>query len=137
MGILNKLKLNLGGKKVKKTEKQDVSNNLASSISNVPSSAIQTKSSVLASFYLKSPHISEKATNLVKENKYIFRVFPDANKIQIKKAVEAFYGVKVLAVNIINTKPKTKQLGKVSGSVPGYKKAMIQLAQGQKLDILS
>ena len=133
MSIFDKLKSK--GKKAKKTDKKDISDS-NSVTSTITSTVVQERPSILASIYLKSPHISEKATNLIKENKYIFKVLSDANKIQIKKAVEELYGVKVLSVNIINTKAKTRQLGKISGMVPGYKKAMVKLTQGQKLDIL-
>ncbi len=97
---------------------------------------IEEKPSLLASLLLKNPHVSEKATNLAKEKKYVFKVAPKANKVQIKKAIEELYGVEVSAVNIINTKPKARQLGRISGVVPGYKKAIVQLAEGQRLDIL-
>jgi len=133
MSIFDKLKSR--SKKAKKTDEKDISDS-NSITSTITSAVVKERPSVLASIYLKSPHISEKATNLVKENKYIFKVFTGANKIQIRKAVEELYGVKVLSVNIVNAKSKARQLGKISGMVPGYKKAMVQLAQGQKLDIL-
>jgi len=94
------------------------------------------KTSLLASLLLKTPHISEKATQLSQEGKYVFKVVPKANKIQLKQAVEELYGVRVLSVNIINIKSKARRLGRIVGRVPAYKKAVVKLAPGQRLDIL-
>ncbi len=85
---------------------------------------------------LKSPHISEKATDLAEKGKYVFKVFPGANKTEIKKAVENLYGVDVLAVNIIKIPPKKRRLGRISGFKKGYKKAIIKIKKGQKIEIL-
>lgn len=93
--------------------------------------------SVMASTLLRQPHISEKASNSAGTGVYIFRVFPQANKIAVKQAVEELYGVTVESVRIINTKSKTRRLGKILGNVPGYKKAMVRLASGSKIDIIA
>lgn len=85
---------------------------------------------------LKEPHISEKATDLTKENKYIFRIFPDINKKEIKKSVEDLYGVDVLDVKIINLPRKQKRRGRVTGWRKGYKKAVVKLKEGQKIELL-
>ncbi len=85
---------------------------------------------------LKSPHVSEKATDLAEKSKYVFKVFPEANKTEIKKAVKNLYGVDVLSVNIIKIPPKKRRLGKISGFKKGYKKAIIKIKKGQKLKSL-
>lgn len=85
---------------------------------------------------LKEPHISEKATDLAKENKYIFRIFPGVNKIEIKKAVENLYGVDVLDVKIINLPRKQKRRGRITGWKRGYKKAIVKIKKGQKIELL-
>ena len=85
---------------------------------------------------LKAPHISEKAVELEKQNKYVFRVYPKANKIQAKKAIEDLYGVEVKNVNIINVPKKNKILQGIKGSKSGYKKAIVTLEKGQKIEIL-
>ncbi|MBZ1345086.1 MAG: 50S ribosomal protein L23 [Candidatus Nealsonbacteria bacterium] len=85
---------------------------------------------------LKSPHITEKATDLTKENQYVFKVFSKTNKTEIKKAVENFYKVDVLDVKIINLQPKKRKLGKISGWRAGYKKAIIKIKKGQKIEVL-
>ena len=85
---------------------------------------------------LKEPHISEKATNLSEAGKYVFKVFPQANKSEIKKAVENIYGVAVKEVNIINIKTKKRILKGREGKKSGYKKAVVTLKKGHKIEIL-
>jgi len=94
------------------------------------------KVSDLAYKVLYSPHVTEKATDLTEENKYVFKVWPRSNKIQVKKAVEDTYGVNVEAVNIINVPGKKKRLGRSMGWRKGYKKAIVELKEGQKIEIL-
>lgn len=87
-------------------------------------------------FLVKHPLITEKGTDLNQIGKYLFLVEKRANKPEIKKAIEIAYKVKVSNVNIVNTKPKKKRLGRTSGIKPGYKKAIVSLVKGQKLDIM-
>ncbi len=85
---------------------------------------------------VKKPIITEKVTMLSHLGKYSFLVEQSANKNEVKKVIEAIYKVKVNNVNIINVKPKKRRLGKTLGVKPGYKKAVVTLQEGQKLDIL-
>lgn len=85
---------------------------------------------------LKEPHVSEKATVLAKQNKYIFKVYPQANKIETEKAIENLYGVKVKDVNIINVHRKRRVLRGVEGFKTGYKKAIVTLEEGEKIEIM-
>lgn len=85
---------------------------------------------------LYSPHITEKATELEKENKYVFKVFQKTNKIEIKKAVEGLYGVDVIGVNVINVPRRRRRLGRQMGWRKGYKKAIVKIKKGQKIEIL-
>lgn len=85
---------------------------------------------------LKEPHITEKATDLTKENKYVFRVFPGANKVEVKKAVEDLYGISVLSVRIIRVPSKSRRLGRTMGRKKGYKKAIVKIKKGQKIELL-
>lgn len=85
---------------------------------------------------LIKPIISEKAT-LIRdaENKVAFYVNKQANKIEIGKAVEKAFNVKVLDVNVVSRKVEPKQRhGRVIGKVSGYKKAYVTLAEGDKID---
>jgi len=85
---------------------------------------------------VKGPHISEKATNSGMLDRYVFKVFPRANKNEIKKAIESIYGVNVLAVNIVNMPHKKRRLGRTVGFKKGYKKAVVKIKQGQKIEII-
>ena len=85
---------------------------------------------------LKSPHITEKATDLVERNKYVFKVFPGANKIEIKKAIEDLYRVDVLSVRIVNVSAKKRRLGRIEGFRRKYKKAIVTIKKDQKIEVL-
>lgn len=85
---------------------------------------------------LREPRISEKATQLSDQNKYTFKVYPNANKTQIAKAIASLYGAKVKSVNIINIKPKKRVLRGIKGTKAGYKKAIVTLEKGEKIEIL-
>jgi len=85
---------------------------------------------------LKNVHITEKATELAEKGQYIFKVFENANKQEIKKVVESIYNVDVVSVNIINIHRKRKRLGKSIGWKQGYKKAIVKIKKGQEIEIL-
>ena len=86
---------------------------------------------------LIAPHISEKTTNLNEKNKQIvFRVRPNSNKIQIKKAVEKLFDVKVSSVKTVLVKGKKKRTGMRTGKTKSWKKAYITLAEGQDIDFM-
>jgi large subunit ribosomal protein L23 len=86
------------------------------------------------------PVVSEKSIDESSRGKYTFQVHPDANKIQIKAAIESLYEaekITVVAVNVLTRRPKTKQRGtrrgRVTGQVSGWRKAIVTLAPGQKI----
>lgn len=85
---------------------------------------------------LKTPHVTEKASDLTEKNQYIFRVFPRSNKKEVRDAVEESFGVEVVSVKIINVHKKKKRLGKIEGTKPGYKKAIVEIKKGQKIEVL-
>lgn len=97
---------------------------------------IKRKASQMAAKVLDSPHITEKAAILGEANRYVFKVFKDANKNEIKKAIEDNYGVDVVAVKIINVSRKQRRLGRQKGWKKGYKKAIVKVKEGQKIEIL-
>jgi large subunit ribosomal protein L23 len=84
---------------------------------------------------LLAPVVSEKSYSLIEDRKYSFRVHPDAHKTQVRQAVEELFGVKVQAVNIIQVRPKPKRRGLVRGRRPGWKKAIVQLREGEAIEI--
>ena len=84
---------------------------------------------------IRQPIITEKATILSEQNKTVFKVHSGANKVSIKKSIEKLFKVKVIKVNIMNTKTKKKiKQGKVS-TKPGYKKAINTLKKDQSIDL--
>ena len=86
---------------------------------------------------LKSLHVTEKATDLNKNNQYVFEVFPKANKSEIKNAIEGVFNVEVIGVNIVRIPAKRRRLGRTLGWKKSYKKAIIRIKEGQKIDILT
>ncbi len=88
------------------------------------------------------PLVTEKMNGLSdKQNRYGFVVSKDANKIEIKKAVEKLYNVKVVSVNTLIAPAKRKsrytKAGIINGRVPSYKKALVTVAAGEKIDFYS
>lgn len=88
-------------------------------------------------FLVKNPLITEKATSLSAFNKYVFTVEKNATAPEIKKVIEAVYKVKVIKVQVMNVKPKTRRLGRSVGKKPGYKKAIVTLKPGDKIEIVN
>lgn len=90
----------------------------------------------IAPFILESPHIAEKATDLLEINQYVFKVSERANKVEVKKAVQELYGVDVVSVRVINVPRKKRRIGRTQGWRKGYKKAIIRIKKGQEIDIM-
>ena len=84
---------------------------------------------------LKKPVLTEKSMTLsAEEDKYTFDVDVNANKIEIKQAVEAMFGVKVESVNVMNVKPKKKRMGRYEGKTNRRRKAIVKLAEGESIN---
>jgi large subunit ribosomal protein L23 len=84
---------------------------------------------------LLTPHISEKSAKAAdRVSQHVFRVVPDANKLEIKRAVEILFNVKVASVNMINMKGKRKRFGTVQGRRSAWKKAYVKLMPGYDID---
>jgi large subunit ribosomal protein L23 len=81
------------------------------------------------------PVVSEKSYEQITQNKYTFKVHPDAHKMQIRQAVEELFDVHVVNVNILKVQPKPKRRGVYKGIRPGWKKAVVQLKQGDSIEI--
>lgn len=82
------------------------------------------------------PVISEKSYNLIEmENQYTFQVDRRANKNQIKRAVEEAFDVRVYKVNTVNVKSKPKRQGLTRGRTAAWKKAVVRLAEGERIDL--
>ena len=86
---------------------------------------------------LLAPHVSEKGARLQQDsNQVVFRVRPDANKDEIRRAVELMFEVKVAEVRVANVKGKSKRLGQRIGQRSDWKKAYVRLAEGQSIELM-
>ena len=81
------------------------------------------------------PVVSEKSYVLATANKYVFRVHPDAHKTQIRQAVEALFDVSVEEVRTMSVKSKPKRRGAIHGRTRSWKKAIVQVAEGDSIPI--
>ena len=79
-----------------------------------------------------APVISEQSMDVAADKKYTFKVATDANKTQVKLAVEEIFGVEVAKVNIMNYDGKVKRMGRNVGRTASYKKAVVTLTNGSK-----
>ena len=82
-----------------------------------------------------SPLVTEKSTNLLEQNKIVFKVPSKANKINLKKNIEKIFKVNVTKINIINKQSRTKLTRGKKVKVSGFKKAIITLKKGQNIDL--
>jgi large subunit ribosomal protein L23 len=79
--------------------------------------------------------ISEKSYALIADNKYTFRVHPDAHKTEIRAAVEEIFDVHVVDVRTMKMKPKPKRRGWTTGRTRHWKKAIVELAPGDRIEL--
>lgn len=81
------------------------------------------------------PHITEKSMAAAGHGWYAFRVPERANKVFLKRVIQDRYGVRVRKVRIVNRPSKKMRLGRIEGRTPGFKKAMVKLAEGQSIEL--
>jgi large subunit ribosomal protein L23 len=81
------------------------------------------------------PVVSEKSYALIAQNKYTFRVHEEAHKTQIRQAVEEIFDVTVTDVRTIKLRPKPKRRGWTAGRTRGWKKAVVELAPGDRIEL--
>lgn len=85
---------------------------------------------------IKAPVVTEKSANISADGKkVVLKVSKDANKVQIRQAVEKAFDVKVTSVNTVNVRAKKKRVGRYEGKTKAYKKAIVTLAEGIKLEL--
>ena len=87
-----------------------------------------------ASQIVLAPVMSEKSYNGIESGTYTFKVHADAHKTQIRQAVEQLFDVKVERVNVLKVQSKPKRRGLFKGTRPGWKKAVVQLRAGQRIE---
>lgn len=83
------------------------------------------------------PIITEHSYDTMEQNKYTFEVAKNANKVEIAKAIEELFNVKVVKVNTLNVKPKTKRVRVVEGLTRTWKKAVVTLKDGDTIEIFA
>jgi len=96
----------------------------------------KTAISIEAVKVLRGAHITEKSARLAEENKYVFKVAPHANKIEVAKAIESSYKVTVTGVNVVNIPEKSRRRGRGIAVKPGYRKAIVSIKEGQVIEVL-
>lgn len=84
---------------------------------------------------LLATHVSEKGTRMTEQNQYAFKVLSDANKSEIKRAIEMLFEVKVSSVQVANVKGKSRKFGQIMGRRKSWKKAYIRLQDGYKINL--
>lgn len=125
-------------KKEKKSEKRSEKRKEGEEKKDVQAESLRIKKKIPEDAYkiLISPHITEKTGFLANDNKYTFKVRKEANKTAIKRIIKNMYGVDVLNVKIINIPAKKKYFRGRIGWQKGFKKAIVTIKEGQKIDIL-
>ncbi|MDD3609035.1 MAG: 50S ribosomal protein L23 [Halothiobacillaceae bacterium] len=83
---------------------------------------------------LRAPVVTEKAAQANTLNQYVFKVSSDANKFEVKKAIESLFSVRVVEVRVLNVKAKVKRFRGLEGSRKGWKKAYVTVAEGQSIE---
>ena len=122
-------------KKSKKSEKKKAVAVKAAKEEKKPVKARKSKYTEAYKVLIK-PLTSEKIIDLETDyNQYVFEVAKKANKIEIKKAIEAVYGIKPITVNIVNIKGKQVRSGRVQGKTKGWKKAVVGLRKGERIEV--
>lgn len=121
MSILNKTKKTAPVKK-EKAEKQGAKDFKKNRISKDKTSSV-----------IIEPVITEKTSFANALGKYVFKVVGSANKNEVRKAIEGFYNVNVVDVNILKTAPKPRRVGRILGEKAGFKKAIVTLKQGESI----
>ena len=141
MALLDFLKNKKDAEKSKKTAKKPAKvlaakpeAKVAPAVATVNSASI--KNAKFSYSAIKQPHISEKASYLAEKDQYTFEVLPNYNKKEIKDAIEGIYKVDVLSVNVIKIPAKKRRLGRTEGFRKAYKKAIVTIKNGQKIEIL-
>ena len=93
------------------------------------------KFSELTNKSLVEPWITEKSHDLMANNKYVFKVNKDKDKRSVKLAIEDLYSVTVMSINMINVSPKARVFGRKTGWKTGFKKAIVTLKEGDKIEM--
>lgn len=108
-----------------------------SEVSEKPKTSVKTgsvKGAEIAPTVLVSPHITEKATLLAEKGVYVFKISPRSNKSMVSQAIKEMYGIRPRKVSVINMVSKKRVFRGHIGAKVGYKKAMVYLKEGDKIE---
>jgi len=140
MSLLDRLKRKTKKEEVKKIDKEKPQEKEKEKVKKEMAKKVIGRKAPEAYRIIKEPLITEKATFLADQNKYVFKIYPEANKVEVKKIIEALYGVKVEKIHLIHLPSKRRRLGRTQGwrhgLKKGFKKAIVTLAKGEKIELL-
>jgi large subunit ribosomal protein L23 len=123
------------GKKVSKKEENVL--DLVQETQEAPKTTESKSNTGLAHRVLKHHHLSEKTNIFSTTGRYVFKVATNANKIEVKKAIEKVYDVHVTKVNMVNVRGKKRRYGRTFGKTQDWKKAIVTLKTGERISGLS
>lgn len=135
MGILDTIKKKLKSEDSKEQKSQKIQKETVESESKSSGKKTNGMSNALFSNIIKNPRITEKSSMLQADHQYVFHVDQRTCKPEIKKAIENIFNVRVVKVNTINVSGKNVRLGKHEGRTSDFKKAIVTLKEGDKIDI--
>lgn len=138
MSIIGKIKKTLSEKETKAPKKEAAAPRVKKE--SATAAAGERKGSaksrpVYAGRVIEHPYITEKTSSLAAKNTYVFRVARATTKNEIIKAIQRMFKVTVTKVNVMNMPGKKVRLGRHEGRVPGFKKAMVTIKEGETIDI--
>jgi large subunit ribosomal protein L23 len=119
----------------KKQKEREVQTEMKKPEALAKASVFAPKETGEAGKIILKPHVAEKATNLKEKGMYVFKVAEKANKTMIKRAIKETYGVAPRKINIVHIPSKKIFLRRREGIKPGFKKAVIFLKKGEKIEI--
>ena len=143
MGILKKIKKSDDKKTEEKTQdtpaevkaEKNTEKKQAAKKETAPTKSAKTKSTFHLAEVILHPVVTEKSATLASSGKYIFAIDRKANKIQVKSAIKAMYGITPVSVNIQNMKGKKVRFGRRFGKRKDWKKAIVTLPAGKTIDV--
>jgi len=133
MAITDIFKKEDGAKKDASTQKKEKKTTAPKTEAQIKTAR---KASGQAGRIINQARVTEKSSNLAQMNQYVFDVSITANKNEIARAVEGYYGVEVLGVNVVNMGGKRRRTAKGVTSAPDYRKAIVSIKKGQSIEIM-
>lgn len=118
-------------------KKKDIEKDKEATVASAPAASVPKRGDATSYRVIFGPHVTEKAGVGNADRKYVFRIAKDAGKTAVKQAVETMYNVDVANVHVLHMPSKVRQVGRHAGVKSGYKKAVVTLKKGSKIDIVA